>query len=229
VLLGRGVEFFRLLGLSILVFFKNAVESGRIVARYYSNKQFRKVDCAFIQKYLFKNPFRISKNFSLERGAVDVYTYGETPLTTMQLIADACEIQEEDTVFELGCGRGRTCFWLSIFKRCHVVGIELIPEFVEIAQHIKKEQHLQRVCFLQEDMLKSDLSKASVIYLYGTCYEADFIHRLIKKFEKLPIGTRVITVSYSLAEFGATRYFLERVFSVPFTWGEGDVYLQVRR
>ncbi len=41
----------------------------------------------------------------------------------MDVIARECGIQKEDVVFELGCGRGRTCFWLNTFIGCKVVGI----------------------------------------------------------------------------------------------------------
>lgn len=223
------MEFLRLLGLNILVSLKNIAEFCRIVKRYYPNKGFRRADLAVLRKYLFNNPFRISKRFLSEQGVEDPYTYGETPLTTMELIADECAISAGDVVFELGCGRGRTCFWLAFFKNCRAVGIEYIPEFVDIAQRVKALYEIPEVDFIQEDMLQTDLTTATVVYLYGTCYSEAFISALIKKFEKLPKGTRIITVSYSLQEFKSEEFAVVRCFPASFTWGEADVYLQVRR
>ena len=223
------MEFIRLLGLNILVLFKSFFEYCLVMGKYYSNVQFRKVDTLLLWRYLLNNPFRISRDFLLDRGENDVYTYGETPLTTMDLIAKKCTIGKGDTVYELGCGRGRTCFWLRVFIGCRVIGVEYVPQFVEIANEVKGKVGATDVDFRLEDMLQSNLFGATVVYLYGTCYEEAFIKELIRKFEALPKGTRVITVSYSLAEFGSKEYVLDRTFSASFTWGEGEVYLQVRR
>lgn len=223
------MEFFKLLWLNLVVSVKNAVEYGRVVRRYYSSPTFRKADLSLLSRYLFKNPYRISKRFLSEHGADDIYAYGETPLTSMERIARECGIQPTDCVFELGCGRGRTCFWLHTFLGCRSVGIEFIPQFIECAEAVRKKYGLVDMEFRLEDMLKSDLSGATVVYLYGTSYDEAFIFALIEKFEKLPKGTRLITVSYSLEEFGSDAFILQRCFPVSFTWGIGDVYLQVRK
>lgn len=222
------MEFIRLLGLNILVLYKSLYEYCLTVWKYYSNKQFRKADVLLLRAYFFDNPFRISRSFLTERGEDDVYTYGETPLTTMDFIATECGIISSDCVYELGCGRGRTCFWLRLFKGCQLIGIEYVPKFVEIANKVKSEVSITNLDFRLEDMLQSDLTGATVIYLYGTCYDEPFIKALITKFEALPSGTKVITVSYSLQEFGSKKYRVNKTFPASFTWGEGDVYLQIK-
>ena len=138
----------------------------------------------------------------MKRGDKDIYTYGETPLTTLETIAKECRLTgKADVVFELGCGRARTCFWLHEFVECHVVGVEQIPEFVTRANHVAVKFGVQGVEFRNEDMLQTDLTGATVLYLYGTCLEKTFIEKLIKKFEKLPSGTKIITISFALEEF----------------------------
>lgn len=223
------MDFFRLLGINLLVTFRNLIEYSKVVRRYYSNADFRRVDMALLKEYVFESPFRISKHFLREQGAVDIYAYGETPLTAMDHIAKECGISAEDCVFELGCGRGRTCFWLNVFKGCRVVGVDFVPQFIEKANSVKLAEGVEGVEFRLEDMLNSDLAAATVVYLYGTCYDDDFVRVLIEKFKKLPKGTSIITVSYSLEEFGTEEFVLKRCFPVQFTWGIGDVYLQVRK
>lgn len=164
----------------------------------------------------------------MKMGEKDIYAYGETPLTTMEKIALECNISKSDKVFELGMGRGRCCFWLNQFIKCDVVGIEFVPEFVNSANQIKTWFNVQGIEFRQEDMLKSDFGGGTLFYLYGTCYDAEMIKKIIKKMKKLPKGTRIITVSYSLDTYSDEILFnVVKKFPVEFTWGQADVYLQV--
>ena len=187
-----------------------------------------KVDASLLMLYLYDNPFSISKRFLMKKGEEDVFTYGETPLTTLDQIAKEVSITTSDKVFELGCGRGRTCFWLSEFLGCCAVGIEHIPDFVERGDKLIKEWKLTKVQFRQEDMLKTNLEGATVIYLYGTCYEKNFIQSLIRKFQTLPKGTKIITISYPLSDFTSSgRFKVLKHFPAQFTWGAADVYYQI--
>ena len=76
----------------------------------------------------------MNKEFLLERGEKNVDTFGETPLTTMDVISQECGIKSSDIFYELGSGRARTCFWLHAFIGCRVYGVEYLPAFVKIAQ-----------------------------------------------------------------------------------------------
>src|SRR5262245_59889016 len=132
-------EFFNLLWLNLMVSLRNFVEWMKVIGKYYSNTSFLKADISLMLMYLFHNPFTISKRFLMKRGEENIYAYGETPLTTMEKIAHEIQITAQDCVFELGYGRGRTCFWLNSFIGCRVVGIEFIPDFIERANRIKKK------------------------------------------------------------------------------------------
>lgn len=222
-------EYIELFFLRLKVSFINLIEYIRVVTHYYSRYSFLKIDGYLIFSYLFHNPFNMSKRFLLQKGETDIYTYGETPLTTLELIAKECRITKDDKVFELGCGRGRTCFWLNQFIGCEVVGIDYVPEFIRRANVVKEKFHLNRVEFRLEDFAQSDLSGATVIYLYGTCYSPSFIQHLASHFESLPKGSKLITVSYPLKEYaGDSSYKVMNRFPARFTWGEADVYLQIK-
>jgi len=223
-------EFFQLLGLNIIVAQRDAVEFLRVVWRYYSKMTFLRVDVSLMLKYLFCSPFRVSKRYLMSKGEKDIYTYGETPLTTMEKIAEECGIKDADVVFELGCGRGRICFWLNTFIGCQVVGIDRVPLFIANAREVKKRWHVTGVQFRHEDILNSDLDGATVLYLYGTSLSDQDITTLAKNFAQLPQGTRIITVSYALSEYvGEDDFEIMRLFPVRFPWGQTDVYLQVRK
>jgi hypothetical protein len=223
-----GKEIIELAGLRCKVAVKNALEYAKVVSRYYSNTTFAKTDLLLLKQYLTQNPFRLSRQQLQTMGEKDVYTYGETPLTTMESIAKTCGITAEDTVFELGAGRGRTCFWLRTVLGCSVVGIEWLGPFVTKAKHVVQKMELDRLEFRQDDFIASSLEGATVVYLYGTNLTTEQIQALCKNFESLPEGTRIITVSYSLTDY-ANGYEVLHRFSAPFTWGEADVYLQVKK
>jgi SAM-dependent methyltransferase len=222
-------EYFVLLWVNLKVKMIHLIEFSCVVVKYYPNFKFFKIDTSLLLSYLFTNPFYLSKRFLFQKGEKDVYTYGETPLTTLELISHICELSNQDVVFELGCGRGRTCFWLNQFIGCSVVGIDYVPAFIERAQKIKNHFHLQKVSFRLEDLFQTDLTDATTIYIYGTCFSATDIDRLIDHFMHLPKGTKIITVSYALTEYRFDAPFqVLKQFEAPFTWGKANVYLQVK-
>lgn len=202
-----------MIGLALKVKAKNLVEYLKVVCRYYSNATFRKVDWQLVRK---PNPFKIHREYLMNKNADDVYTYGETPLTTLERIAR--DVTPEDVVFELGCGRARTCFWLKCFKHCKVVGVDYTPQFIENAEKLQ----LPGMEFRCEDILKTDFTGGTFFYLYGTCLYDATIKQLSKKFKKLPKGTKIVSVSYPLEGLEVIEQY-----TAPFTWGYGDVYVHV--
>lgn len=197
---------------------------------FHSNSSFRKVDTALLRLYVWENPYTISKRFLEERGETEVYAYGETPLRSMQHIVQECGLTSADTIFELGCGRGRTCFWLALCLHAKVIGIDYIPGYIKKAEQVRIKYGLEDLLFKCEDFLEADLLQATAIYLHGTCMSDADILRLSEKLLKLPQGTKVITVSFSLSDYpGGTRWELIKKFPAQFSWGCADVYLQRKR
>ena len=192
-----------------------------VVRRYYPG--FLKIHLRFGLSYFRINPFRISRMFLQNEGAEDIYTYGETPLTVLHEIADECGISKNDTVFELGCGRGLGMFWLNHYIGCKVVGVEKIPLFVRLGMQLIKKLNMKDVSFRNENMLNTDYSGATVLYFYGTGFEDSFIERLTKKIQNLPKDTKIITVSYPMS---SPAFQLSKQFDVKFNWGTSTIYLQ---
>lgn len=222
---------FELVILSLKVKAFYLVESLKVITRYYLHKRFALIDLRFRLAYAFLNPFRFSRRFLQARGAKDLYTYGETPLTTLEQIATQAALEPADCVFELGCGRGLGCFWLRECIGCSVVGIEIIPLFVRKAKAIQKSLNIDRLEFREDDFFLADLTGASVIYLYGTSLEPHAIEALIDRFRLLPEGAKIITVSYPLSDFTSEKtlsFPLLTQFSASFPWGEAEVFVQYK-
>jgi len=223
-------DYIKLFWINLLVSCRGVRDYLATAFLYYSNFQFCKIDHYLFFSYLFDSPFSISKRFLTKTNADEVYAYGETPLSTLGDISAKCGITDQDVVFELGCGRGRSCFWFNQILGCKVVGIEVISDFVQIAEKIKNTFELKNIEFRNENMLESDFNGGTVFYLYGTSFDESLVTKLVKKLEKMPPGTKVISVSYPLSDYGGEGVFeVMRRFPARFTWGVGDVYLQVRK
>ncbi len=221
-------NFFELLKIRLKTSQFFITEYWRSVARYYRKFSFAKADLLLVFGYMFKNPYKVSRDFLKSKQEENIYAYGETPLTTLETICKKCEVTSGDMVFELGCGRARTCFWLNQWLGCKVVGIEFVPEFVEIAEIIKKSCDLENIEFRCEDFTESSLEGASVIYLFGTCLKDEDIEKLTANIAALPSGTKVISVSFPLTEYDSSNSLeILRRFPGRFAWGDADVYCQI--
>lgn len=202
------------------------VEEVRVRCKFYSQAPFKRIDKRLRAAYAWRSPFQISKAFLMEKGAQEIHVYGETPLTTLDRIAKRCALKPTDHFFDLGCGRGRGVLFLSHRYGCAATGIDWIPAFIATAQRLNAE----KCRFVCQEFLDADLQKATVIYLYGSCLEDAYISALVKKFKTLKEGTKVITVSYPLADYGGEGEFaLLETLTLPFLWGKTDVYLQEKR
>jgi SAM-dependent methyltransferase len=189
---------------------------------YREKKQVRRLfpsftpfDRALKRAYRFHNPYHLCRR----RQTV----YGETPIPVFARIAEVCGIHSEDIVFEIGCGRGRGALFLSHLCNCQVIGIDWIPFFIRMANGVAGKAPL-RTTFLCEDMHSVDYSKATVIYLYGTCLSDEEIVSMAALFEKLPSRTKIVTVSYPLSEY-SRRFHVVDQFTGEFPWGEGEIYI----
>ena len=176
---------------------------------------------AFKNAYRFCNPYRVCKQFFKSRGEQEVHVYGETPFRVFAKIAVECGLNQNDVLFELGCGRGLGTFFLSHLTGCRSVGIDWVPKFIHIAQKIAVSIPDLQVSFYCSRMEDFDFSNASVIYLYGTCLPDGVIETLTAKF---PSNARVITVSYQLSDYNS-RFRTVKQFSACFPWGETDIYI----
>lgn len=222
-------EAFYLSFLKIFIKIWSWNEERRISRRYYNHDTFKKCDLALHEAYRGKDPYLLSKEFLKRRGAKEIYAYGETPLTVLAEICRRCGVLPNDRFVDLGCGRGRSLFFLATHFGCKAVGVEQIPEFVERGNQIAKNVELLSVSLLHQDILDADLSAATIIYLYGTCLEEEVIERLIEKFAHLQRGTRIITVSFPLSDYCQANLFqVKDEFTLRFPWGSARGYIQER-
>ena len=193
-------------------------EQRIVKKRFYLNEQFKKCDQTLLNVYRENSPYQISKAYLAAQGAANVYAYGETPLTTVDKMVRECSITSEDTVIEMGAGRGRAALFLATYVGSKVIAYEQIPTFAEqIVDATRLEMR-------NEDMFAADFSKATVIFLYGTMLSDAEILRLCERFPK---KVKILTVSYPLSDYH-DEYRVEKTFLGRFPWGETEIYWNER-
>lgn len=193
--------------------------------RYYRNGRFTIVDLSLSALYLFSNPYRMCRKFLQAKGLQNVYAYGETPLRTLETLAQAFDICPEDRWLELGSGRGRTCFWLSLVWGCSVRGVEWVPSFVSRASKLVKFFSLPDLAFQENSIENADFSWATVVFLYSTCMAEEEIEALLLPMSALPERAKVITVSAPLCN---KNYRLIQSVPLDFPWGKTKAYLHLK-
>jgi hypothetical protein len=207
------------------LFYSNLLEA----VCYGFSKSFWKIYFRIKAAYLLRGPFDISRAYYMLKG-LSAEPYGETPLKTFEQIAKAAAIDVNSFVYELGAGRGLGSFWLNHFCKCQVMAIDQIPLFAQIAQHVIQKNNLSKIEFRNENFLYIDYGKATHVYLYGTCLSDASIHALIKAFETLKKGVKIISVSYPLTDYDTTGLFeLQKTLSLDFVWGRAEVFIQEKR
>ena len=194
--------------------------------KYYHHHLFCELDQTLLTAYLFKSPYKISKQYLKDRNEKEIHVYGETPLQTYEKIAEKGGLQPKDVVLELGSGRGRGAFFIHSFFQCQVIGIERIPYFAKMSRYLSRKYCKKEVSFICADMLEVDFPKATFVYLYGTMLREQEIGILIEKLKKLPKGTKIVTISYPLTDYHPTAFCNDSCFPVEFLWGKTDAYLQ---
>ena len=185
------------------------LQQRRVRKQFYQDPLYKALDQTLIKG---PNPYRVKEAFP----------YGETPLCSLQKIAERFGLKSTDKVVDLGCGRGRGVFFLAQHYGCEVTGIDMVQPFIERAERLAKECQRLKVSFVWGDMRKFDFSQASFVFFYGTTFSDAFVEELKQAMKALPKGSKVVTVSYPLEGLELIDQFL-----VSFAWGFGEVYLHL--
>jgi len=193
------------------------------ICRYYRHKRFAFLDLTLSLLYLFSNPYRICRKFLQKKGAKEIYTYGETPLKVLQFIVQSFDITASDRWLELGSGRGRTSFWLSLVWGCSVRAVDWVPTFISRASWLVKFFSLPKITFQETSIFEVDFSWPTVVFLYSTCMSKDEIQALLLSMESgLQLGAKVITISEPICH---PSYQLIRSIGISLPWGKTRAYL----
>ncbi|MCD4782922.1 MAG: methyltransferase domain-containing protein [Candidatus Eremiobacteraeota bacterium] len=181
-----------------------------------------KVDFLLFLNYFWRFPsiyiFRERKGLGYP---YNNFLYGETPYYTVREIIETAEINENDVVYDLGCGRGKFLFFTRLYTGARCIGVDLISTYIKIAQNITEKAEIRNLDFFEEDILNVGLSTATVVFVNGTYFSPETHEGISLNIGKMKPGTRFISSSVEYDNPGL-EHFATR--DLIFSWARTPVY-----
>jgi SAM-dependent methyltransferase len=157
--------------------------------------------------------------------------YGEILPSSVHLLARYFKIKENDVFYDLGSGNGKVAMQIYLYTPAKKsVGVELSLQRHQQALEARKRCLSKKLAksdktldYVQGDILKADISDATLIYMCSTCYTPRMMKILQSKVENLPKGVKVAT----LKKFKkSSKLKLVESLSLPMTWSKSSpVYI----
>jgi hypothetical protein len=150
--------------------------------------------------------------------APDLAPYVPTPMVVVEKMLEMAELSEADVLYDLGCGDGRIVITAAKKYGTRGVGIDLDPERIKESLTNAKQAGVQELVeFRLQDVMKSDVSEATVVTLY-LLPESNALLRPILE-EQLEDGTRVVSHNYYMPGWQAKEIGYTEVIS-----GDGETH-----
>jgi SAM-dependent methyltransferase len=198
-------------------FFKN------LFSYYIWYPKFFLADTFLLLLYFFKSPYTMCREYDERHPKTPVGPYGETDFQALDSICTAFKISPNDTVADLGSGRGRLTFFLKLVRQQkEVFAFEQVPLMVQRAKKIQRLLSIEDVHFHHEDWREASFAGIDTIYLYSLSLN----DQAIKKLATLPKSTKIITIGSWLGEDFPDLFHLEKRTHVHFMWGKTEAFLQ---
>lgn len=126
--------------------------------------------------------------------------YVKTATEIIKEMLHIAEVSSEDILYDLGSGDGSIVITAAKEYGVCGVGIEIDPKrVIESCNNAKKEHVENLTSFIQQDIMKSDFSKATIV----TMYHIPTINLAIRSHlqKKLKPNTRVVTRDFTMGEW----------------------------
>lgn len=125
-----------------------------------------------------------------------------TPEVLVEKMLDMAKVTARDVVMDLGSGDGRTVI-AAARRGATAIGVEYNREMVELSKRKAAEAGVgKKVTFVEGDLFKADLSKATVI----TMFLLPRINvELRPKILDLKPGTRIVSNSFTMEDWEADQ------------------------
>ena len=126
--------------------------------------------------------------------------YVPTPQVVVEHMLLMAGVSEKDYVIDLGSGDGVIVLTAARVFKAGGMGVDIDPELVRLSNaSARKLGVAARVHFVEQDVFKTDLSKASVLTLY--LLPAMMLNLRAKIFNELKPGVRVVSHDYHFGEW----------------------------
>jgi hypothetical protein len=131
--------------------------------------------------------------------------YVPTPQIVVDEMLKMAAVTDKDFVVDLGSGDGRMIITAALSFKANGLGVDIDANLVELAtRHARNEAVGDRAKFIEQDMFKADISKATVVTLYVL---PDFMEKLRPKLmRELKPGARIVAHDYYMSEWHPDRF-----------------------
>lgn len=130
--------------------------------------------------------------------------YVPTPNKVVEEMLKLANVKEDDILYDLGSGDGRIVITAAQRLGTRGIGVEIDPQRIQEAnknaQKAGVDDHVQ---FLQQDLLQTDISKATVVTLY-LLPEINLKLRP-QMLNQLKPGTRIVSHDYDMGDWKPQR------------------------
>ncbi len=130
-----------------------------------------------------------------------------TQTELVRAMLDVTRVGPEDVVYDLGCGDGRIVIAaIRHYGAQRGVCVDIDPKRIEEARHNADTSGVaDRISFQHADLFQTDLTEATVV----TLYLLPLINERLrpKLFRELRPGTRVVSNSFDMGNWGADSTF----------------------
>jgi SAM-dependent methyltransferase len=132
--------------------------------------------------------------------------YVPTPQVVVDEMLKMANVTAKDLVVDLGSGDGRMIITAAKTFKANGLGVDIDKRLVDLSNKQAKADGVDdRVKFIEQDMFKADIGKATVVTLYVL---PDFMEKLRPKLlAELKPGTRIVAHDYYMPEWYPDRQF----------------------
>jgi hypothetical protein len=154
-------------------------------------------DCSYSFRYNENHELELFLGSHGRSDAPDLAPYVTTPMMVADKMLQMADVDKDDVVYDLGCGDGRILVLAAKKYGARGVGIDLDPQRIEESRaNAIKEGIDDLVEFRLEDVMKSDISQATVVTLYLIPESNKLLRPILEK--QLKPGTYVVSHNYDI-------------------------------
>ena len=179
--------------------------------------------------YFFRSPHAVARLWMQKKG-LDTqtfnhsYVYGETPLRTWDMLIKRLALQKGDVVFDVGCGSGLGCLFVSRRLKARAVGVDFNEDLIFRAERLRKRTKDKKVVFLHGDARHIDYGDADAVYLFSTTFTLELMQALSIRFRQtLKYGALVVSVSVPLKP--RSEFRIIDTLQAPFFFGDCMIFV----
>jgi ubiquinone/menaquinone biosynthesis C-methylase UbiE len=162
------------------------------------SKEIDSINRYYNECYLYYKIFwRSHKNLCLHYGIHDNgQGHSQALVRMIEVLADKAKVTTEDSVLDAGCGVGGCAVWLAQNIGCEVLGIDINPNFIHIAQNEVKKRNLDRLVSFQEmDFCRTSFNENAFDVVWAvesSCHAKNKLALLREMNRVLKPGGRII-------------------------------------